>query len=350
MATGGQHRSGRYARQQVLAEIGAEGQARIAAAKVVIVGVGALGSNSANLLARAGVGQLTLIDRDFVDWTNLQRQCLYEEADVEATTPKAEAAAAHLGRINSDIVCEAIVEDFNAGNAERLISGADLVVDGLDNFHSRAVLNQACVKLGIPWVHGACLGTYGNAATIVPGRTACLHCLMPEVGHAASPPLSCETVGVIGSAPVIVAAWQVAEAMKILVGDLDAISTSFTHFDLWPAGVEELPAVRRPDCPTCGKRDFDLLSGPDRLASASICGRDAVQIVPAADAAPDFDLLCETLANTVEIARNDFLVRFTGTDHAGTHDIVVFRDGRAMIFGTGDTKQALALYGKYVGG
>jgi molybdopterin/thiamine biosynthesis adenylyltransferase len=181
----------RYARQKVLKEIGPAGQQMLAGATAVIVGLGALGSNSANLLARAGVGRLRLVDRDFVDWTNLQRQSLFEEQDAAQRLPKAEAAARYLKRINSQIRYEPVTDDVNPGNIERLIVGATAVVDGLDNFYTRALLNEACVKHGIPWVYGACLATYGSAATIIPGVSACLNCLLPNLGEATTPPLSC---------------------------------------------------------------------------------------------------------------------------------------------------------------
>jgi molybdopterin-synthase adenylyltransferase len=208
----------RYARQMVLKEIGQAGQEMLAGSTAVIIGLGALGSNSANLLARAGVTTLRLVDRDFVDWTNLQRQCLFEEQDAAQRLPKAEAAVRYLKRVNSGIRYEPVTDDINPGNIERTIAGASVVVDGLDNFYTRALLNEVCVKLGVPWVYGACLGTYGSAATIIPGVSACLNCLMPDIGEATTPPLTCETVGVLGPVAALVAAWQSSEAIKIMVG------------------------------------------------------------------------------------------------------------------------------------
>ena len=208
----------RYARQTVLKEIGPAGQQMLAGATAVIVGLGALGSNSANLLARAGVGTLRLVDRDIVDRTNLQRQSLFEEEDAAQSLPKAEAAVRHLKQINSAIRYEPITEDVNPGNIEQIVVGAAVVVDGLDNFYTRALLNEACVKHGIPWLYGACLGTYGTAATIIPGVSACLNCLLPDIGQATTPPLTCETVGVLGPVAAMVAAWQSSEALKIMVG------------------------------------------------------------------------------------------------------------------------------------
>ncbi len=336
----------RYARQMALKEIGQAGQRMIAASTVVVVGLGALGSNSTNLLARAGIGTLRLIDRDFVDWTNLQRQSLFVEEDAAQSLPKPEAAVRHLKRINSAIHYEPIVEDINPGNVERIVAGAAVVVDGLDNFYTRALVNQACVKHGIPWIYGACLGTFGSAATIVPGTSACLNCLLPDVAQVTTPPVSCETVGVLGPVPALIAAWQTAEAIKIVAGRKDAVSPHLLHVELWDSDFSTLPMTRDPGCMVCGQHKFDLLEHGNRLASASLCGRDAVQIVPPPSFDMDFDLLRETLGRIFTLSENPFLIKF----RADGHDVVVFHDGRAMVFGTSDPKAALSLYGKYIGG
>jgi adenylyltransferase/sulfurtransferase len=336
----------RYARQVVLKEIGVPGQQKIAAATVVVAGLGALGSNSANLLARAGIGTLRLVERDVVDWTNLQRQSLFEEDDAAQSLPKAEVATRQLQRINAAIRCEPIVEDINSGNIERIVAGASVVVDGLDNFYTRALLNQACVKHGIPWVYGACLGTYGNAATIVPGVSACLNCLLPDIAQATTPPLSCETVGVLGPVAALVAAWQSAEALKLAVGQTAAVSPRLFHVDLWNNDFSTLPMARDAACAVCGQRKFALLEQPAHLATASLCGRDAIQIVPPRSFTMDFDLLRETLGRIFKLEENPFLIKF----HADGHEVMVFHDGRAMIFGMSDPNAALSLYGKYIGG
>jgi len=336
----------RYARQAVLKEIGAAGQERLAAATAVIVGLGALGSSSADLLARAGVGTLRLVDRDFVDWTNLQRQCLFEEQDAAERLPKAEAAVRYLKRVNSELRYEALTEDVNPGNVQRIVSGAGVVVDGLDNFYTRDLLNEACVKLGIPWIYGACLGTYGNAATIVPSVSACLNCLVPELGGATALPLTCETVGVFGPVAALVGSWQSSEALKILIGKSEAVSGDLIHVDVWRNDFSALPMTRNPSCRVCGQRRFELLEHGRPLATASLCGRDAVQIVPPPSFQMDFDLLCQTLERLFTLERNPYLIKF----HVDDHDIVVFHDGRAMVFGTSDPKVAMSLYGKYVGG
>ena len=336
----------RYARQKVLKEIGPAGQQMLVGATAVIVGLGALGSNSANLLARAGVGRLRLVDRDFVDWTNLQRQSLFEEQDAAQRLPKAEAAARYLKRINSQIRYEPVTDDVNSGNIERLIAGATAVVDGLDNFYTRALLNEACVKHGIPWVYGACLATYGSAATIIPGVSACLNCLLPNLGEANAPPLSCETVGVLGPIAALVAAWQSSEAIKIMVGSKDAVSNHLVHVEMWHNDFSTLPMTRVPDCSVCGRHKFELLEHSQPLATVSLCGRDAVQIVPPPSFNMDFGLLRQTLGRLFPLEQNPYLIKV----HVDSHDVVVFHDGRAMIFGTSDPKEALSLYGKYVGG
>jgi len=335
----------RYDRQMRVKEIGAAGQARIAGSLAVVAGLGALGTTIANLLARAGVGTLRLVDRDVVERTNLQRQCLYEEEDAAQSLPKAQAAAAYLRRVNSDIRYEPIVDDINAGNVERILAGATVLVDGLDNFLTRALVNEACVKHGIPWVYGAGLATYGATATVVPGVTACLHCVMPAAALETALPLTCETVGVLGPVTSLVAAWQASEALKIMVGGKDEACRNLVHFQLWHNEVTMLPARRADDCEVCVKRRFALLERQDRMMTTALCGRDAVQVVPPASFKLDFDLLRDTLRRSLRLEENGHLLRFRADDH----DMVVFPDGRAMIFGTADPKQALSLYGKYIG-
>ncbi len=336
----------RYARQTVLKEIGQAGQQMLAGATAVVAGLGALGTNSANLLARAGVGTLRLVDRDIVDWTNLQRQCLFEEEDAAQSLPKAEAAVRYLKRVNSAIRYQPITENINPGNIERIVAGAAVVVDGLDNFYTRALLNEACVEHGIPWVYGACLGTYGSAATIIPGVSGCLNCMLPDVGQATTPPLSCETVGVLGPVAALVAAWQSSEALKIMVGKKDAVSPHLVHVEMWHNDFSTLPMTRVAECSVCGQHKFDLLEHGSRLATASLCGRDAVQIVPPPTFNMDFDLLRQTLGRLFPLEQNPYLLKFRADDH----DVVVFHDGRAMVFGTSDPNAALSLYGKYIGG
>ena len=226
------------------------------------------------------------------------------------------------------------------------MTGAAVVVDGLDNFYTRALVNEACVKHGIPWAYGACLGTYGSAATIIPGASACLNCLLPQIGQATTPPLTCETVGVLGPVAALVAAWQSSEALKIMVGKKDAASPHLVHVDLWENDFSTLPMARVAGCAVCGQHKFDLLEHGNRLATASLCGRDAVQIVPPPSSGFDFNLVRETLGRIFTLEQNPYLLKFRTDDH----DMVVFPDGRAMVFGTSDPNAALSLYGKYIGG
>jgi adenylyltransferase/sulfurtransferase len=337
----------RYSRQTVLKEIGEAGQGKLAAATAVVIGLGALGTNSAALLARAGVGTLRVVDRDVVDWSNLPRQALFEEDDAARSAPKAEAVARHLKRINAELRCEPIIEDVNSADIEKIVAGASVVVDGLDNFYARALVNQACVKHAIPWVYGACLGTYGSAMTVIPGVSACLNCVLPDIGEATTPPLTCETVGVLGPVAAFIAAWQSAEALKIMVGKTAAVSPYLIHAGLWDNDFSTLPATRNSNCVVCGQRKFDLLGhGSSRMATASLCGRTAVQVMPPASFDLDFDLLRETLGRILKIEENPYLLKF----HVDGMDVMVFHDGRAMIFGTADPEIALSLYGKYIGG
>jgi len=264
-----------------VAEIGAAGQEAIMKSKVVVIGLGALGSTIANILARAGVGTLGLVDRDFVDWSNLQRQGLYDEEDVKNSLPKAVAAEKNLARINSDIRYEAVVADVNPGNIEKILSGASIVLDGLDNFYTRALINEACVKMGIPWVQGARVSTYGNVAAFIPGETACYNCFYPGVADLASPE-TCDTVGVLGPLAFLSAAWQASEAIKILSGKKEDAFRGMIFVELWENNVKFLPLKRSPECTVCGKREFALLSQPSQLMVSSLCGRNAVQIIPAA--------------------------------------------------------------------
>ena len=250
----------RFNRQTVIPVIGREGQVRLAQKTAVVIGIGGLGSNIANMLARAGVGHLRLVDPDTVDMSNLHRQYLYTEDDVTRGRKKAEIAAERLHRANSAGGYEPVVERLDGASAERLIAGADVVMDALDNMESRGPLNQACVKRGIPLIHGAFLGTHGQSVTVLPGETGCLQCLMPELVGDAAPPQPNTEVGVIGPGPALVAAWQSLEAIKILVEDRAAVSRALTIFDLWSAEIASLPFSRSPQCGACADRRFDLLA------------------------------------------------------------------------------------------
>lgn len=333
----------RYRRQAALPEIGNEGQRRIGAAHVVVMGCGALGTLNAALLARAGVGRLTVVDRDVVQVDNLHRQVLYDEADAEAGLPKAEAAAAALRRANSDIVVRAVVADVDRHNVLDLVRGADAVVDGADNFELRALVNEACVREGVAFVHGAVLGTYGVQATVLPGRTPCLACWMPDLPEPGTLP-TCETAGVLGSVVAMVAAIQATEVLKVLVGRLERVRPTLLSVDPWTGERAEVHASRSPDCRVCGRGRFDFLEGRLGARSEVLCGREAVQ-VRLEGPAPRLDEVAARLDPSSRPRLNPYMLRF----EAGGLEVTLFPDGRAIVRGTPDPSAARAVLARFVG-
>jgi len=344
----------RYHRQILLPGIGEDGQRRLSASHALIVGCGALGTVIADGLARAGVGTLTIVDRDTVELTNLQRQVLFDEADVQATMPKAEAARAKLARINSGVTVHAHVDDFGPRNAERYAEGADVILDGLDNFETRYVVNDLAVSRGTPYIYGGAVATGGMSMAILPGRTPCLRCVFPEPPPPGSQP-TCDTAGVLGAAVVTVAAHQAAQAIKVLTGNLEALDRSLWSIDVWANTTRrfDVTGARREDCPCCGLRRFEHLQGLTGSAATSLCGRNAVQILPAAGrGATGLDLrdLAGRLAGHGTFTHNGYLLhgRLDGGDHGG-FELTVFPDGRAIIKGTTEPEVARSVYAKYVG-
>jgi adenylyltransferase/sulfurtransferase len=336
----------RYARQMRFTPLGTEGQRKLLASGALVVGCGALGSVIASTLARAGVGRLRIVDRDFLELNNLQRQVLYDEDDVAAGLPKAIAAKNRLARINSSIEIEAIVADVDHTNIERLLDGVDCLIDGTDNFETRFLLNDAAVKRGLPWVYGGCLGAEGQSLTIIPGQTPCLRCLMPEP----PPPgatATCDSAGILATIIGVVASIESNEAIKILTGHAEAISRTWTILDLWDNTVRQikLDSARTSDCPCCGQRQFDWLSGSRGSHTAVLCGRNAVQLSFPGRAAVSLDDVAAKLATVGQVSRNRYLVRAT----VGAHLLTVFPDGRAVIGGTEDIAEARSLYSKYIG-
>ncbi len=334
----------RYSRQELFSAIGREGQARLRAARVTLVGCGALGSSLAEMMVRAGVGSLTLVDRDFVEESNLQRQSLFTEEDATRGLPKAVAAEAALRRLNSGVEVRGVVADFATDNASGLLRGADLVLDGTDNFEARFLLNDLCVREGVPWVYGACVGSYGLALAIRPRVTPCLRCVLDEQPAPGASP-TCDTAGVIAPIVHVVAGLQAAEALKLLVGKTDALFPGLVTIDLWLGQFDVLDFTgRAPSCPACtaGRYDYaDRASG----ASAALCGRDAVQVRPSAAGALDLEGLARRLAGLGAVASNPYLVRF----RAPEAELVVFADGRAIVKGVDDPARARSLYAKYIG-
>jgi len=335
----------RYSRQILFAEIGREGQEKLLNSRVLLVGCGALGASHAEMLARAGVGFLRVVDRDFVEFTNLQRQTLFSEKDAKERLPKAIAAKNRLAEINSEVEVEAIVADINYSNIENFISDCDLILDGTDNFQTRYLVNDACVKLKKPWIYGAAVSSYGVTMTILPHETPCLRCIFEEMPDAGSSP-TCDTAGVIQPIITTVSAVQVTEALKILIGKSDKLHKSLMQFDVWENDWRKIkPGKPNPDCETCGKGNFEFLEAENKEFSAVLCGRNAVQIAPPKPANLDLQKLAEKLKNLGEVKQNEYLARLTVDDY----ELTIFRDARAIIRGTDDVSVARSLYAKYVG-
>jgi molybdopterin/thiamine biosynthesis adenylyltransferase len=335
----------RYSRQILFEGIGEEGQRRLRASCALVVGCGALGSAQVEMLARAGVGRLRVVDRDFVEESNLQRQTMFTERDARERAPKSVAAARRVAEINSDVACEAVVADVNYSNVERLIEGCDVVLDGTDNFATRFLINDACVKSGVPWVYGAAVGSYGVTLTVRPGVTPCLRCVFPDVPAAGSAP-TCDTAGVIMPVISVVAAVQVAEALKLLTCKLESLHGGLMQFDVWRNEWRRISVGgRAPDCPTCALRHFETLEPEAGDLATVLCGRNAVQVSPRGAGVVDLEALAARLSAAGEVKSNEYLVRLS----AGEYELTVFRDARAIVRGTDDATLARTLYARYVG-
>lgn len=337
--------SDRYSRQVLFAGIGGEGQQRLANSRALIIGCGALGSAQAEALARAGAGKLRIVDRDFVEFSNLQRQTMFTESDAAERLPKAIAAADHLRDINSDIEVEPEIADANHSNVERLIQDCDVVIDGTDNFATRYLINDACVKHGVNWIYGAAVGSYGVTMTIQPGVTPCLRCVFPETPAAASAP-TCDTAGVIMPIISIVAAVQVSEALKLLTGNKADLHGSLMQFDVWRNQWRSI-SIGPPaqNCPTCSLGKFETLQPESAEFATVLCGRQAVQVSPAHPMRVDLNQLSERLAPAGEVKGNDYLLRF----RTGEFEMTIFQDARSIIRGTDDISTARSLYAKFIG-
>ncbi len=332
----------RYSRQVRFAPLGAEGQARLSAASVAILGCGALGTFQAAALARAGVGRLKILDRDVVEWSNLQRQWLFDEADAREQRPKAVAAAAQIAKINSEVCIEAIAVDVNAANIEDLLEDTDLILDATDNFETRFLLNDYSVERGLPWIYGAAVGSYGLAFPVLPGIGPCLRCIYPEAPTGIQP--TCETAGVLNTITSLVAAWQTALATKLLVSGAESLPLQLATFDSWDFQTRQMKISINPDCPCCQGRQFDSLDGRVR-APISLCGRNAVQIHERR-AALDLEALELELTGLGTLRRNEFALRFSPNEQ---FELTIFPDGRAIIKGTQDVGIARSLYSRYLG-
>jgi adenylyltransferase/sulfurtransferase len=335
----------RYSRQRILPEIGDPGQERLVGSHAVIVGCGALGSFQAQLLARAGVGRLTVIDRDFVERGNLQRQILFTDADAEAAMPKATAAERALSAINPDIEIRGIVDDLRAGTAEDLLGGADVLCDGTDNFETRYLINDWAVRESVAWVYGGVIGTGGLVMPIVPGETACLACVFETPPETGSLP-TCETAGVLGAAVAVVAGVQTTETMKLLVGARDRLLDGLLRYDAWEAAFTQVrTGGPRAGCPACGQRDFAWLEGRLGSRAARLCGRNAIQILPRGEARPSLAAVAARIGGEWEVVVGDHMLR------ARRNGLTVnlFHDGRAIVDGTTDEAEARSILARLVG-
>ena len=335
-------RDERYSRQILFPGVGVEGQRKLTASRITIVGCGATGSVLASLLARAGVGTIRIIDRDYVEPSNLQRQSLFDEADAAESLPKAIAAARKIAAFNSEIVLEPHVADLTPTNIEALIEGAQLILDGTDNFETRYLINDFAVKNSLPWIYTAAVGSYGVTLNVLPGKTACLACIF------SNPPQgtfeTCETAGILNSAVNLVASIAVTEAVKLLVGADDWLRHTLLSFDVWRNERAEVAADKpRPDCRVCGEHEFHHLAGAGR-PHITLCGRNSVQIHER-ERPVDLAEMSQRLKPLGTVRHNDFVLKFWHEPY----EMTLFPDGRAIIKGTTDKTIARSLYARYVG-
>lgn len=333
----------RYSRQMLFTPIGPAGQARISRSSAVIVGCGAIGAAAAGLLARAGVGRLRVIDRDFVEPSNLQRQILFDEADARDALPKAVAAERKLRALNSAIAVEGCVADLTPRNAAELLSGFDLILDGTDNFETRFLMNDVAVQSGRPWIYAAAVASYGVTLAVRPGHSPCLACLADGTPGAAMEE-TCDTVGVLGPAVNLIASLECAEALKILSGREDALHGRLMSCDVWTGRLQSVRVARNPDCPVCSRREFAHLQGAAQ-PHVTMCGRDSVQIHERRRSLDLAALRARLLPAVAGLQQNDFLLRF----RVPPYEMTVFADGRAILKGTQDPAVARSLYARYIG-
>lgn len=338
--------SERYSRQELFTPIGNEGQAKLRKKHVLIIGAGALGTGNAETLVRAGIGKLTIVDRDYVEWSNLQRQQLYSEKEAEQRIPKVIAAKERLQQVNSEVDIVAHIMDVSAEEIKMLLTDVDLIIDATDNFDIRLIINDASQKYHIPWIYGACVGSYGISYTILPGDTPCLNCLLETVPMGGA---TCDTVGIITPAVQMVVSYQTVEAFKILVEDYSNLRGKLVSFDLWKNQhtAINVSAAKKEDCLSCGPhRTFPYLSYENQTKTAVLCGRDTVQIRPSKLRDRNLKDLADLLSKQKgKVTQNDYLLSFS-TDN---NRMVIFKDGRVLIHGTKDIAEAKSLYHRYLG-
>jgi molybdopterin/thiamine biosynthesis adenylyltransferase len=339
----------RYSKQVLFSEIGEAGQRRLLASRAVLCGCGALGSVLADTLVRAGVGHLRIVDRDFVELSNLQRQVLFDESDVANRLPKAVAAAEKLRRINSSVTVEPVVADVDHTNVLSLIEGADLILDGSDNFELRFLINDAALDTGIPWIYAGVIGSHGQVMPIFPGQSACLRCLIERVPDAGSTE-TCDTAGILGPAVQVVASLAAVAALKILSGQSEKVSRTLSYVDVWDGTLRQLNVAdlrERADCPACKHGERDWLSGKMGSRTSVLCGRNAVQVSPTERGGVVLEELAARLKSSGDVKLNEYLLRVS--PHESPYELTVFRDGRAIIKGTDDLAIARGVYSRYIG-
>jgi adenylyltransferase/sulfurtransferase len=337
----------RYSRQVRFPPLGEAGQRALLKSRVTLCGCGALGTVLANHLARAGVGSIRIVDRDFIETHNLQRQILFDEHDVAENLPKAEAAARKIRAINSSINVEAVVTDIDHTNIIDLVGDADLILDGTDNFETRYLINDAAVKLGKPWIFGGVIGSEGQTMTIIPGKTPCLRCLIESAPPPGMMP-TCETAGVLGPAVAVIASFEAIEAIKLLAGAYEALNADLIMVDIWDWTFRQLKVaglLGKVNCPCCQERRFEWLDGGLGSHTTSLCGRNSVQVAVRRSDPLDFGELAARLNALGEVRFNSFMLRF-GTEG---YEFTVFPDGRAIIKGTNDVTKARTLYSQFIG-
>ncbi|MFP3122145.1 thiazole biosynthesis adenylyltransferase ThiF [Ectobacillus funiculus] len=336
----------RYSRQILFSPIGVQGQEKLQQKHVLIIGAGALGSGSAEMLTRAGVGRITIIDRDYVDWSNLQRQQLYAEQDVEEHLPKAIAAQKRLHAINKEIEVIAHIQDVTALELEQLVHDVDLLIDATDNFETRFLINDVAQKYNIPWIYGACVGSYGLTYTILPGETPCLSCLLESIPLGIA---TCDTAGIISPAVSMVVSHQVTEALKILTDNKDSLQKRLISFDVWQNeySTMNVQSLKKPRCPSCGEGAvYPYLQQENQTKTTVLCGRDTVQIRMPFSGEIRTEEHAKLLENKVEqLFVNPYLLSFTADDKR----LVLFRDGRVLVHGTKHVAEAKSLYHRYFG-
>lgn len=334
----------RYSRQTLFTPIGKAGQERLGAASVAILGCGALGTGLANHLCRAGVGRLLLADRDYIELHNLQRQILFDEEDIAHHLPKAVAASQRLHKINSEIRLEPLVEDINADGIESLVREVDIVLDATDNFETRYLLNDACIKHNRPWIYSGVIASYGVTMNILPNETPCLRCIFPEMPLPGTT-ATCDTAGVLNGIVSAITGVVATETLKILLNS-DKISQEMFWMDLWENTSERVGLPRDPNCPTCGQHTYEFLDTLDGTRTTSLCGRDAVQVRGGKRGARlDLDTLAARLSLVGQVTHNEFLLRFS----VDSYELTIFPDTRAIIKGTDDEQVARSVYAKYIG-